>query len=139
LANQVDEFQRAWFKRFNVHAVWQLSDYRHILFEGAICPATVIRFSSSTLAGERKPVHYLVPKVDRFSPRRADVSVADDDRKLISIAEILDAAERDRAVVVWKKHFWGTGRDQELLNRLLNLPKLGDLIDETGEKQWSKG
>jgi len=139
LANQVDEFQSAWLQRFKVQAVWQLSDYRHILFEGAICPAAVIKFERNANSDNDVVIPYLVPKVDRLSPRSADLSVTSDDRKFVSLAEVLDATERDRAVAVWKKHFWGTGRDQELLNRLLNLPKLGDLADEPGKKRWMKG
>lgn len=40
LANKTDKFQAAWFKQFRVETLWQLADYRFILFEGADCPAT---------------------------------------------------------------------------------------------------
>jgi hypothetical protein len=139
LANQVDDFQAAWFARFAVDAIWQLADFSFILFKGADCPAVIIRFRATRPAAEDAEITYVVPKVSHLSSQAADIMVLSDDRKSLLLAEVLDAAERDRAVSVWKKHFWGTGRDQELLNRLLSMPRLNQLAGKPGQKRWSKG
>jgi len=139
LANQVDDFQAAWFGRFRVDVIWQLADFRFILFKGADCPAVIARFRSEMSAPKDGEIGYVVPKVSGISPHAGDIAVVSDDRKTVLLSEVLDGAERGRAVAVWKKHFWGTGRDQELLNRLLSLPELGQLAGEPGKKRWAKG
>jgi len=139
LANQVDDFQAAWLSRFQVEVIWQLADYRFILFEGADCPAIIARYRSEASAEVDSEISYVAPKVGRLTPRHSDLPVCSDDRKAVSISEVLDGASRRIASTVWKKHFWGTGRDQELVNRLLAMPKLSELAGSPGERQWSKG
>lgn len=139
LANQIDEFQAAWFRRFRVDVIWQLADYSFILFAGADCPAVIIRYHSDK-PEDIDEIAYITPKVTSLDPRDADIPVLSDDRKRVTLAEISDAANRKRAVTVWKKHFWGTGRDQELIERLMGLPALHVLAGEPDErKRFVKG
>lgn len=139
LANQVNEFQAAWLRQFSVLTVWQLSDYRWILFEGAVCPAIVMKFNRCPPNCESSQLDYVVPKVDRSSPRKAEIQILADDRKTLALKEVLGAADHGNALIAWKKHFWGTGRDQQMLDALLALPKLSDLADRPGKKRWAKG
>ena len=140
LANQIDEFQAAWFHRFRVDVIWQLADYSFILFAGADCPAVIIRYHSERPSGDEHEIAYITPKVSSIDPRDADIPVLSDDRKVIKLAEVFDAAQRRRAFTVWKKHFWGTGRDQELIDRLMRLPPLHFLAGEPDEeKRFIKG
>lgn len=135
LANQIDEFQAAWFHRFRVDVIWQLADYSFILFAGADCPAVIIRYHSERPSGDSHEIEYITPKVASIDPRDSDIPVLSDDRKVIKLAEVFDAAQRKRAFTVWKKHFWGTGRDQELIDRLMKLPPLQLLAGEPEEKK----
>jgi len=43
--NKTDRFQAGWFLNVTVDKIIQLSDWRRILFENAISPAAIIRFS----------------------------------------------------------------------------------------------
>jgi|SRR5215831_11730294 len=135
LASQIDDFQAAWFRRFRVDAIWQLADYSFILFAGADCPAVVIRYHPQRPSDEGDKIVYITPKVTSLDPRDADIPVLSDDRKLVRLGEIFDASARRRALTVWKKHFWGTGRDQELIDRLLTLPPLSRLAGEPDEQK----
>lgn len=139
LANQVDQFQAAWFSRFEVSTVWQLADFSFILFPEADCPAIVARFSARHPTQPDATISYITPKVSQLSPYPAEIIVLSDDRKAILLNEILEAARENRSETVWKKHFWGVGRDQELIDRLLSMPKLSALADRPGKKRWSKG
>jgi hypothetical protein len=124
--NKTDLFQAGWFNRFTVEKVIQLSDWRYILFENAICPAVVIRFES------RKPdadysIVYEVPKVNDLDPRRGVINLLPEDLKTIKLSEIKTAADRQEISIVWKKRSWGTRRDVLLIDRLLEMPRLGDI------------
>ena len=56
-----------------------------------------------------------------------------EDDKVISVAELVHEAERQRSFAVWKKHFWGTPRDQRVVDRLLALPALEGCTGEPGQ------
>ena len=140
LSNNTDKFQAAWFSTFAVDAVWQLADYRHILFTGAKCPAVVVRCRATKPDAANAEIPYFTPKVDRLDPRRAAVVVAANEEKRLRLAELLKAAREDRAYMFWKTPFWGTERDQRLLRRLRRMPTLGEIAGEPSEgKRWVKG
>jgi hypothetical protein len=135
-----NDFQAGWLKRFAVEHVVQLSDYRKLIFEEAKCPAVVVRFSSSKpLQGA--VVRYDTPKVDRSDPRQALITVLADDQKGLRLDDLLAAAQNKRASIIWKQALWGTGRDVAFLNRLVQLPTLGDIAGEPDDdtKRWAKG
>ena len=140
LSNQSDKFQAAWFQQFRVDEVWQLADFRKILFEDAICPAVVMKASPGKPDVPTAEIAYYTPKVERVDPRQASIVVSADDRKLLPLADLLTAAADDRAFMFWKVPFWGTGRDSRLIERLQRMPTLGELAGEPSEsKRWVKG
>lgn len=140
LSNSTDKFQAAWFSTFSVDAVWQLADYRHILFSGAKCPAIVVKCGPGKPDTVTAEISYFTPKVERLDPRRAAVVVAASEHKRLRLADLLKAASADCAYMFWKMPFWGTDRDQRLLARLRKMPKLGDIAGEPDEgKRWRKG
>ena len=140
LSNSTDKFQAAWFSTFSVDAVWQFADYRHILFTGAKCPAVVVKCRAAKPDTRTAQIPYFTPKVEHLDPRRASVVVSADERKMLSVSELLTAAAEDRAYMFWKMPFWGTDRDRRLLDRMRRMPTLGDIAGEPGErKRWVKG
>jgi hypothetical protein len=140
MSNGTDAFQAAWFIRFHVRSVWQLADYRRILFNGAVCPAVIVHYDARGPAVARPEVRYLTPKVDRLDPRLGTLPVMPEDDKVVSITELVCEAGRSRSFAVWKKHFWGTPRDQRVVDRLLAMPPLSDIAGEVREeRRWNKG
>lgn len=140
LSNQSDKFQLAWFRRFSVDAVWQLADYRFILFSGAICPAIVAKFRPVEPDLNTAEIAYYTPKVERLDPRQATIVVSADDKKALRLSDLIAAAEDDRAYAFWKMPFWGTDRDRRLLDRLRRFSTLGNLAGEPTEgKRWVRG
>ncbi len=140
LSNQSDKFQVAWFQRFCVDEVWQLADFRKILFEDAICPAIVVKASAGKPDVPTAEMDYYTPKAQRVDPRQASIVVSADDRKPLALADLLTAAVNDRAFMFWKVPFWGTGRDSRLIERLGRMPTLGELAGKPSErKRWVKG
>ncbi len=138
--NDTGEFQSEWFKRFATDEVWQLSDYRRLLFGKASHPAAVLRFFANAPDTAHSEVAYYTPKVERFDPRETTVVVEPDERKYVQLDEVLRAAERGEAFTVWKRYFWGTNRDQRLLDRLLALPRLKKLAGSPKENlAWACG
>jgi len=134
-----DAFQAAWFRRFTMESVWLLADYRRLLFAGAICPALIASFTPERPDREVAEIEYLVPKVDRHDPRRAGIVILPDDRKQLYLRDVISSSDTGTAASFWKKHYWGTGRDLELVDRLMKLPRLSALANRPGKTRWSKG
>ncbi len=130
--NDTNEFQAGWFSTVTVNKVIQLSDWRHILFENAICPAVIIKFSPEK-PKEDYSIEYEVPKVNSLDPRRGIIDILPEDRKTIKSFEIRQSAENSEVSSIWKKQFWGTRRDVLLLDRLLEMPCLGDITGKPKE------
>ncbi len=137
LLNRTDEFQSGWFSEVTVQKIVQLADWRHILFEHAICPAMIVRFAPRKPSSPDYSIEYDVPKVDRVDPRRGVISILPEDQKRIRISEILAFAEGRQAPSLWKRKLWETPRDEQLLRRLLAMPRLGCYAGKTSEgKRW---
>jgi len=137
--NKTDKFQAGWFSNVTVEKVIQLSDWRHILFENAISPAAIIRFSSQKPEDDYS-IEYDVPKVSYHDPRRGVIDIIPEDRKNIRLSEIKESADKKQISVVWKKKFWGTRRDALLIDRLLEMPRLGDIVGKPEKpKQFISG
>jgi len=128
--NATNKFQAGWFSSITVDKVIQLSDWRRILFENAICPAVIIRFNSQKPKKDYS-IDYEVPKVSYNDPRRGVIDILPEDRKTIQLSEIKKSADSGEISVVWKKRFWGTRRDVLLIDRLLEMSSLGDIIGKT--------
>jgi len=130
--NKTDKFQAGWFSSVTVNNVIQLSDWRHILFENAECPAVIIKFTPKKPA-EDYSVEYQVPKVSYLDPRCGVIDILLEDRKTLRLSEIQESARKKEISAVWKKKFWGTRRDVLLLDRLLEMPRLGDITGKPEE------
>jgi len=138
MSNDTDTFQAAWFSRFRVFSLWQLADYRHILFRGAVCPAVIINYAPNSPS--IKTIPYLTPKAERLDPRLGTLPILPEDIKKISLTELINGAQHSRAFTVWKKQFWGTQRDSRLIDRLLAMQPLSAIAGEVEEhKRWNKG
>lgn len=130
--NKTDKFQAGWFSNVTVDKVIQLSDWRMILFENAISPAAIIRFGSQKPEDDYS-IEYEVPKVSDHDPRRGIIDILPEDRKLIKLSEIQGSAKKKEISAIWKKKFWGTPRDVLLIDRLLEMPRLGKIVGKPQE------
>lgn len=133
--NKTDIFQAGWFNRFKVETVIQLSDLRRILFENAINPAIIVKYTSTKPEDDNYAINYETPKASKDDPRRGIVTLLPGDRKQISLKEIVAFSKANTASLLWKKYFWATDRDNELIDKLLNLTTLGNLL----ENRWVDG
>lgn len=140
LNKTTDRFQTGWFSNFSIEKAIQLSDMRFILFENAICPAVIIRFTTSKPSSTEYRFDYDVPKVDRHDPRAGVVAILPQDRKQIILRELIAYSERNEAPILWKKGLWGGPRDRELLERLFSLPRLDEIVGTPkNPKTWVRG
>ncbi len=127
--NKTDTFQSQWLRQVTLEKVVQLSDYRFLLFTGAICPCLIARFTAAAPDEATRRIEYLTPKVTRSELRQGAIPIAPTDRKEIPLRVILGACEQKAATMAWKSHFWGTPRDLKFLNHLYALPRLGEQVD----------
>jgi len=126
---RTNKFQEDWLDRVTVERVINLSDLRHVLFSGSKAknPCVCIRFRSFKPEQE-SDIRYESPKMDVRSQKGGIIYVREEDTIILQQKEFLIAAKNKNAPVVWKSHFWGSWRDNRLLSRLNELPKLEDLI-----------
>lgn len=136
--NKTDSFQVGWFRRFTIEKIIQLADLRRVLFENASHPAVIVKFNAQQ-SEQDYYFDYVIPKVSRDDPRLGTVTILNEDCKKLSPSEIIHAAFKEEAPIVWKKYFWGIERTHELLERLLSLPRLEDIADNSGKKRWLTG
>lgn len=127
LSNNTDRFQSAWLKAHRIEAIWLLADYSFVLFPGADCPAFIGRYHPRRDEESPGKFTFISPKVELLDPREGLIPVQPDDQKTLNEADIIAAADRDEAAYAWKKHHWGTPRDQRLIERLMRYPKLDAL------------
>lgn len=140
LLGDTDEFQQKWLTSFAVERVLQLADYSFLLFENASSPTSVISFLPHPPKIETHTIVYDTPKVERLDPRHAVIPVLPEEQKLVQLTDILRAAERDEAALIWKTRLWGTPRDMRALERLRRFPPLSVLAGAPREnKRWVKG
>ncbi|MBC7365364.1 MAG: N-6 DNA methylase [Undibacterium sp.] len=139
LNKDTNEFQRYWSRAVTLEGVVQLSDARKILFDDAVCPCTLARFTASPPPSDHT-INYIVPKVEVSEPGELGCMVLPDDHKRVTQIEWQNAADAGLATVLWKKRFWGTLADELLIERLLKLPSIDDLAGlEREKKRWLKG
>jgi hypothetical protein len=138
-ADQTDQFQAAWFSRFAVDTVWQLADFRRILFKNAICPALVLRFGRRE-AEQSEEIRVFSPLAETSDPRRGTIVVTDDDLRYISSSELASEARQGRAAQWWKSNTYSTERDRRIIRDLMRMPRLSAICGEPEEnKQLVKG
>ena len=138
--NRTDTFQKGWFANYMVERVIQLSDMRFILFEHALCPATITKYRPVKPPEKDYQFEYIVPKVNREDPRKGTVTIFPEDRKRIKLSDILYHVKAKAIPILWKKSFWGTPRDVQLLNKLLLLPRLNAIVGTPKKpNRWIRG
>lgn len=140
LLNQnTNKFQAEWLRSVTVERVVNFSDLRFVLFAGAVHPCVAVRFSARKAHGESSLL-YESPKTDVRSQQGGVVYIREEDAAVLRVNDILVAAEKKEAPVIWKQHFWGSWRDQRLLRRLLDLPKLNACVGTVRKpKRFFKG
>ncbi|MFC1782703.1 class I SAM-dependent DNA methyltransferase [Planctomycetota bacterium] len=139
LNEHTNKFQEKWLRSFTVDRVVNFSDLRFVLFAGAVHPCAAIRFSNTKPTNDLN-IQYETPKTDIRSQKGGSVYIREEDAISLAIKDILYAATKGGAPVIWKSRYWGSWRDQRLLTRLNDLPKLNDLAEEPEkEKRWIKG
>jgi len=140
LLNQTDAFQKAWFADTCIEKIINLSDLRHLLFVGGKHPGVIMRFARAASLSGREPITYENPKVDVTSLLGGPVHILEQDTTTIRSSEVLASAEVNDAPVVWKTRFWGTPRDIRFLARLMDLPRLGKIVGQSGRHaRWIRG
>jgi len=131
LLNKTDKFQAAWFSQVTVEKVVNFSDLRFVLFADAIHPGIAVRFNKTKPDIAKNKIRYDSPKADIHSQLGGAVYVYDEDIKTIRLWELLSKAQSDEAAKVWKTQFWGTWRDLKFIQRLSDMPRLKDVLEET--------
>lgn len=138
--NRTNTFQEGWFANFMVERIVQLSDMRFILFEHALCPAVITKYRHVKPPEENYQFEYIVPKANRDDPRKGTITIFPEDRKRMTLSDVILHAKMKETPILWKKSFWGTPRDVELVNRLLSLPSLNDIVGKAKKpKRWIRG
>jgi len=138
LLGQTDDFQKKWLGKYAVDRVVQLADMRRLLFTHAIRPASIVCYRPGPPTDE-----YLVhdSPTTGFSELRAGIlTLWPEDRKRLSLKELLEAAGRNEAGVVWKSALRATPRDRRFLQRLQSYPPLHEIVGQPREKKsWVVG
>ncbi len=139
IQNQTDTFQGEWLRQVTLEKVLQLADYSFLLFQNALCPAIIARFRNFSPQNHHM-IEFAAPKFNHDGLRQGVIIVNPSSRTWIPLADILAATKTKTAPVVWKRRFWGTPRDQKLLDLLRSLPLLSELAGKPKEcKKWIKG
>jgi hypothetical protein len=120
-------FQAAWAAQNQLEWVLNLADLRYFLFNEAIHPAVVIRYRPTPPPADSE-IEYLVPKADWQNMLGEVVTVPSGDRSLFTSDELLRDLRGADAPQLWTQRFWGSPRDQRLIDRLSLFPRLRDRV-----------
>lgn len=137
LNDKTNRFQERWFQQIELIEVVQLADYRKILFKEAKCPCMMVLFKNQKPDIRTSMVEYVTPKVSHIDYREGVIPVAPQDRKEISLNQLLIAAKSNKAPILWKQNLWATPRDNKFLEMLHEMPRLSALAGFAKEnKPW---
>jgi len=140
ILNKTDAFQKAWFERYSIERIINLSDLRHLLFPGAKHPGVIVRFRKAKPASAQCLIDYENPKADLPTLFGGPVSIYAQDSVGIRLSDVMASTKAEEAPVLWKTHFWGTPRDLRFLGRLRDLPRLEQIAGRPRErKRWICG
>lgn len=137
---QTNSFQAQWLKRVAVERVIQLADYSFVLFEQALCPAMIVRYRKEEHIDPVHRIAYDTPKFHPSARRRGLITIGSQDHKWLLQLQLIQAATKNSANIIWKRYFWGTSRDIRLISYLCTLPLLSaisGLPDSTS--RWKRG
>lgn len=134
------KFQRAWFGRYRIERILNLTDLRFYVFRDARHPAIVVRYRNAAANEDGGAVDYQVPKVSWPTVKADIITMGPGERVSIPVSDVLTDLETADAPQVWNRHTWATPRDVRLLDRLKTLPRLRDHVrapSETSDgKRW---
>lgn len=133
------EFQHAWVTHHTIDIVLNLADYQRFLFDEAESPALVISYHREAPYDTRMCIQYLSPKTEWKVSQAEIITITPEDRAVIQLRDLLSDLTKEQMPLVWKQKFWGTPRDQKLLDRLSELPTLAKCTRqprESEQKRW---
>jgi len=125
--NNAVAFQKAWISQNQLEWVLNLADLRYFLFNEAIHPAVVIRFRPTPPLDDSE-IEYLAPKADWQIMLGEVVTVSSSDRSSFRTSELLADLTSADAPQLWTQRFWGSPREQRLIDRLSLFPRLRDRV-----------
>ena len=135
-------FQCEWLKTFSLDKALNLADMHFYLFEGAAHPAMIVRYmlaSPESKSGDQV-LEYSIARSETETLKTDVITVSPDDRHRLKVGRLLHELKAGRAPRIWKQALWGTPRDRAFLDRLTDLPTLGDrLAGDLGDKGWAAG
>ena len=131
-------FQTAWVTSHQLERVLNLTDLRFLLFEKAIHPAIVISYRKKPPKDATHTIEYWTPKADWTITQAEVITVAPQDRTCITVGELITDLASPDAPQIWKNRHWATPRDWRLIDRLLELPRLRDIVCQPRECASSK-
>ncbi|MCB1919051.1 MAG: N-6 DNA methylase [Candidatus Competibacteraceae bacterium] len=132
-------FQQSLFRTHAVDRVINLTDFQFFLFAESRAPALVIRYCKEKPANGAHLIDYWVPKTDWAITQAEIVSILPQDRSRVAVREVLDSLKRNDGPLIWKTKSWATPRDWRLLDRLSLMPRLRDIVSQSGRgpaKRW---
>ena len=128
-------FQKEWVTNNRLECVLNLADYQRFLFEVAGYPAIVARYRpEKPKASRATKIDYWSPKSDWSVTKAEVIRIANEDRTMLALDDLVTSLESSDAPQIWKRHFWATPRDRRFLDRLSDLPRLRDRVRQTREK-----
>jgi len=127
-------FQRAWVRAHAIDRVLNLGDFQRFLFEKAGHPALVVSYCKPAPANANHTIEYWSPKADWTVTKAEVITVAPQDRSVLTVGQVLHDLEGPDAPQVWKQRFWATPRDWRLLDRLMLYPRLRDRVQQRNEQ-----
>lgn len=131
-------FQQAFVRHHAIERVLNLTDYQFFLFEEARHPALVIGYGKNGPADNKAVIDYWTPKADWVVTRAEIISIAPEDRSLLTVDDILHDLDDPHRSCIWKRNFWATSRDRRLLDRLDTYPQLRETVRNSKEPYHKK-
>ncbi len=121
-------FQKEWVRTHTLERVLNLADFQRFLFEKAGHPALVVSYRKSAPATTAHQIEYWGPKADWTVMKAEVISIAPQDRTVLTVAEVLRNLDGPDAPQIWKRYYSASPRDWRLLDRLLAYPRLRDIV-----------
>lgn len=123
------KFRQRWLQQCTVKSVINFAHVRHIFFEQAISPFTVVYYQFQNAS----PNHY----IQYWSAKRTEI-IEDKPRVILHLSDFkhIRQAEIQNYEWLWKTYWWGNHRDANLINIL----KLEQTLEEISLKNvWEIG
>lgn len=121
-------FQKVWVRSHAIDRVLNLADFQRFLFEKAGHPALVVSFRRQFPKLATHHIEYWGPKADWTVTKAEVITIAPQDRTTLAIAEVLRNLDGPDAPQIWKRYYSASPRDWRLLDRLLEYPRLRDVV-----------